>query len=98
MNDDYISEYLKNSGAIDTTVASSCNDKDKSVYRVNVNKCLDSHCKRTNKSRLENGKCPKGVKKKSNNKSSKKSKNKSRNKSKSSANRKKTKKKSKNQS
>ncbi len=92
MNNDYICEYLKNSGAIES-VSTTCNDKDKSVYNVNVNKCLDKHCKRSNKPRNENGRCPmvkKSIKKKS--------KNKSRNKSKTSSNRKRAKKKSKNQS
>ncbi len=83
MEHDYITEYLKNSGAIENT----CNDKDKSVFKMNVNKCLDRHCKRSNKPRLENGKCPKG-----------KSKNKSKNKRKKSTNRKRIKRKSKNQS
>ncbi len=86
MENDYISEYLKNSGAIEPT----CNDKDKSLYKMHVKKCLDNHCKRSNKSRLENGKCPKGV--------AKKSKKKSKNRKKKSTNKKQIKKKSKNQS
>ncbi len=54
-NSDYISEYLNSSGV----AGSECLDKDKSIYTVNVNKCLDKHCSRSNKPRLENGKCPK---------------------------------------